>query len=91
MRTLHRVQRMMAWMSWLEKRKASRATATPVTWILPSSGQYNLVSQSVIKYCISCSSCGMMLLCLDLLIDCYSSSVESAVFDWRQGFISKLP
>lgn len=39
MRTHLLAQRTMVWMSWWEKRKASRATTTPATWILPSSGQ----------------------------------------------------
>lgn len=42
MRTHLHAQKMMAWMSWWERRKAFRVTTTPATWIQPSSGQYSL-------------------------------------------------
>ncbi len=91
MKTRLPAQRMMVWMSWWERRKASRATTTPATWILPSSGQYSF---RLTVNTLSATVCGILyqrLWTSVILIDCMVPPQQSsAVFAQRQRLISKL-
>lgn len=80
----------MVWMSWWEKRKASRATTTPATWIQPSSGQFSFIT---VNNFISYSVCHDILTSLDFShIDWLygASPASSAAFAPSQRLISKL-
>lgn len=61
MRTRLPEQRTMAWMSWLEKRKASRATTTRATSILPFSGSCSLI---ISLHIVATSNMFCLLLCI---------------------------